>query len=257
MANFIDARRLSFEPFPHPLHPDDVGDSGELELATAKADPSERYIIKRGHTYPEVASNEFLYHKVAVALGLYTQDVKLIEGSKDYRRSAAIRYVPNARLFSLKESSPENFRAYFEFEALFVILNERDSHEYYLDESGRMFKLDNAASFTVEQITLLYFDGDPMGRFFLPDIRVPLNAVDYYMYGGMYERFMEAYGQVAADAYLSVMQRFSEFDESVLDDAYAALAKQYPKPLIDYYTEFIRIRKKACQTFIDEVAADR
>jgi hypothetical protein len=42
----------------------------------------------------------------------------LISGNKDYRRSAAIRYVPNAQKFDLETSNEENFRTYFEFEAL-------------------------------------------------------------------------------------------------------------------------------------------
>ena len=104
--NFIDARKFTFSPFPHPHHPDEPGDSGTLELATSKIDPNEQYIVKSG--YPELGCNELMYHKVAKALGLYTQEAKLVSGNKSYRRAAAIRYVPNAREFDLKTSSPEN-----------------------------------------------------------------------------------------------------------------------------------------------------
>lgn len=123
-----------------------------------------------------------MYHKVAVALGLYTQDVKLIAGSRDYRRAVAIRYVPDAQEFRLDGSSEENYRAYFEFEALFTILNEEDSHEYYIDEHERLFKLDNAASFNVQQATIMRFDGDPIGQYFIPDISAPLQHVEYEYY---------------------------------------------------------------------------
>ena len=252
-SNFIDARSFIFQQFPHPLHPEEVGDSGAMELATSKTDPTEQYVIKRGNTYPEIACNEFMYHKVATALGLYTQDVKLISGSKEYRRSAAIRYAPNARIFSLKTSSEENFRAFFQFEALFVILNEDDSHEYYLDEQGRMFKLDNAAAFTVQQTTVLFFDGSPLGRFFIPDINAPLNAVGYDWYHLKHEQFMREHGQTAVDAYLSVIQRFSEFDETVLYEAYDDLSKQYPNALSQYYDRCLRIRKETCRRFLDEI----
>ena len=120
-SNYIDARNFIFKPFPHPLHPDEVGDSGAMEFAASKNDSREQYVIKRGNAYPEIASNEFMYHKIATALGLYTQDVKLINGNKDYRRSAAIRYVPNAREFSLKESDDKNYKAFFEFPSLLVL----------------------------------------------------------------------------------------------------------------------------------------
>jgi len=51
--NFIDARKLNFKPFQHPLRPpDETGDSGTLEFATSKSNPDEQYIVKRGDTYP-------------------------------------------------------------------------------------------------------------------------------------------------------------------------------------------------------------
>ena len=204
--NFIDARKYIFKPFPHPLHPDDTGDSGELEIAAAKTDPGDQYIIKRGDVFPEVACNEFIYHKIAAALGLYTQEVKLISGNSAYRRSAAIRYVPGAKPFSLDGSDEENFRAYFEFEALFVILEENDSHEHYLDTDGRLFKLDNAAAFGVDTNTILQFTGGTCLRY---DTHNAVNTVNFREYGIMYRHFQQGYGQTAADAYLSVFQRFS------------------------------------------------
>jgi hypothetical protein len=252
--NFIDARDFAFQPFPHPLHPDEDGDSGAMELATAKADPLLQYVIKGKGTYPEVACNEFMYHKVAAALGLYTQDVKLIAGNRDYRRAAAIRYVPEARKFRLDGSSVENYRTYFEFEALFVILNEEDSHEYYLDGQGRLFKLDNAASFHAEQATIMMLDGNPLGRFFVPNISAPLNAVGFNYYRGMYEIFRERYGQAAVESYLVLIQRFAELDETAFCEAYGDLDKQYPKALGRYYDEFIRIRKEICRRFLGETA---
>lgn len=60
-----------FSPFPHPLHPDEDGDSGAMELANLKDDPLLQYVIKGKRTYPEIACNEFMYHKVATALGRY------------------------------------------------------------------------------------------------------------------------------------------------------------------------------------------
>jgi len=253
--NFIDARAFTFAAFPHPLKPEDSGDSGGLEIATSKTDPNEQYIVKHGHEFPELACNEFMYHKVASALGLYTQDVKLIGGSRDYRRSAAIRYVPNARLFNLKEASAENSRSFFAFEALYVILNEDDSHEYYLDENGRMFKLDNASSFTVQQTTIMKFDGNPMGQYFIPDINVPLNAVGYEWYRLKHEGFTKEHGQDAVDAYVSTIRKFADLDITLFDEAYEALEKHYPKALSHYYGMCIQIRKEVCCEFLDEIGA--
>jgi hypothetical protein len=249
--NFIDARKYTFAPFPHPLHPEEAGDSGALEIAASKNHPNERYIVKYG--YPELGCNEFMYHKVAEAFGLYTQEVKLVVGDRKYHRAAAVTYVPNARLFHLKQSSTGNFNEYFKFEALYVILNESDSHEYYLDGQGRLFKLDNAASFTVEEATILWFEGNPLGHFFIHDIETPLNAVGYNWYGLKYKKFEQEYGQEAIEAYLSIIRNFAEFNETVLHRAYDALDKQYPQALKDYYDRFIQIRKQTCRKFLKEI----
>ena len=251
MNNFLDARGLTFAPFIHPFHEEGRGDSGTLEIATSKKNPDEQYIIKS--KFPELGCNEFMYHRVAKALGLYTQEAKLISGSKAYRRAAAIRYVPDARLFDLETSSPENFRAFFEFEALFVILNEDDGHEYYLDEYDRLFKLDNAASFTVSTLIIDWFSGDAFSHSILPDINAPLNEVGYERYGATLEFYKEKHGQTAADAYISLIQRFAGFDGSILDDAYETLDKQYSRMLKMYYSSFIGIRKETCRKFLKEV----
>ncbi len=247
--DFIDARRFTFAPFPHPLHPEETGDSGVLEMATAKQDPNERYIVKRG--YAELGCNEFMYHKVAGLLGLYTQTAKLVSGSKEYRRAAAIRYVPDAKLYDLDAGSAENLKAFIMFEALYIILNESDSHEYYLDGQGRLFKLDNAASFTVEETTIMWMEG----KFHIPDINAPLNAVGYDYYGLALDMFTEKHGQEAADAYLSVIRRFAELDTTELEAAYAVLDKQYPKMLKLYYDKAIRIRKDTCRRFLSDIGA--
>jgi len=42
-SNFIDARGFIFQPFPHPLHPDEVGDSGAMERATSERKPVEDF----------------------------------------------------------------------------------------------------------------------------------------------------------------------------------------------------------------------
>jgi hypothetical protein len=252
-TNFIDARRFTFAPFPHPLHPDYVGDSGVMEFAVSKTDAHEQYVVKRGSEYPDVAANEFMYHKVADALGLYTQDVFLINGRRDYHRSAAIRYVPNAIQFNLKTSSNENYIAFFEFEALYTILSESDSDEHYLDGHGKIFKLDNATSFLVDPFLVMQFDGDPRGNIFPRNFRSILTSTDYNEYSISYKTILSKHDCTAEKAYLSVFRRFCKFDETVLSEAYTALKKQYPTVLVHYYEYFIRNRKDRCRKFLAEI----
>ena len=112
-GNFIDARKFMFKPFPHPLHPEDTGDSSALEFAASKIDQNEQYIIKKGGLFPEVACNEFIYHKVATALGLYTQEVKLISGNATFQTGFAQAGANNFFGGSLTSHDPKKYFTYF------------------------------------------------------------------------------------------------------------------------------------------------
>ena len=89
-----------------------------------------------------------------------------------------------------------------------------------------------------------------------PDINVPLNAVGYNWYGLKHEKFSTEHGQEAVDAYISMIRKFAEFDETILNEAYKALEKHYPKALSQYYDMFIKIRKEVCREFLEEIVAD-
>ena len=244
--NFLDTRQFTFKLFPHPLHPDDIGDSGALQLATSKTDPLTQYIVKNG--FPELGCNEFMYHKVASALGLYTQNAKRFK-NKQYKNAAAVRYVPNARLYRHSEASLENRKAFYSFEALFCILNETDSHEYYLDGDDRLFKLDNAASFKL--------DLSPAAQ----ALSMMSGGAD--IFSGARETESEKYeltriclirecGQEADEPYTETFQRFAELDMEVFDEAADALEKNYPSYIVGYLYNFIKYRIKSCRQYIDE-----
>lgn len=246
--NFIDARQFEFASFPHPLHEEGTGDSGELYLATSKSNPSEQYIIKSG--FDELGCNEFMYHKVASALGLYTQDVKLFN-NKQHEHAAAIRFIPNIRKFGYESASAENRAAFFGYEALYIILNETDSREYYLDEDDRVFKLDNAASFKLDLSPLARAINMMAGNL------LPPNAVENTE-SGNYEStrqyYIEKYGQEAGEAYLLTFQRFASLDMSILDEAFAALEKNYPTYVVEYLYNFIQYRILTCKQYIESLS---
>ncbi len=65
---------LFSQPFPHD------GDSGPLLLATRNANRKERYLVK--HAYTDCACNEFVYTKLAQAMGYCMPDAVLFQRSK-------------------------------------------------------------------------------------------------------------------------------------------------------------------------------
>jgi len=231
------------------------GDSGALFLAVSRKNPGVRYVIKSAT--PELACNEFMYSKIASLLGLHTQEAKLFKGIRGHKYAVGIRFSPNARKFRHDDADESNRRDFYAFQTLYVILNEEDSQEFFIDERERVFKLDNAAAFNIGAILAgATFTGA------IPDkwmeskieslIQSSLSHTEYDKYGIMLRILTERYGQEAGNVSLDMFKRFAAFDETALDEAYISLDVVYPERLSDYYREFIRNRKAECGRFLRE-----
>jgi hypothetical protein len=251
--NILNAKDFTFAPY----NPSVGTDSGKLLMATAKGDAQVRYVVKAAS--PELACNEFMYHKVAAALGLHTLEVKLFEGVAGSRDAAGIRFSPSARLFDCRTATAENFRDFCAFHTLYVILNEEDSQEFYIDERERVFKLDNAASFNFTptiSMPALANAGKNAGKLnpvLKEMLHRCLNHVEYTKYKFICEILVEKFGSESEDACLSLFDRFAAFDDSVLDEAYRSLNMVYPEWLSEYYCEFILIRQAACKKYLRDL----
>lgn len=244
--NFLNAKDFTLQPYQPREY---EGDSGRLQLAISKTDESVQYVVKSGMY--GLACNEFMYHKVAAVLGLYTPEVKLIIGLPGHKQAGGIRYIPNAQKFIHNDGSETNRRDDYLFQTLYVILNEEDSQEHYIDEQGRLFKLDNAASFNID---FAFHDQITKGRSVGLDkmFRNRLELVEYGKYKIIPNLLAEHYGETAKQTCFSMFERFAAIDEPLLDEAYITLDKVYPKKLSDYYCEFILIRKALCERFLRE-----
>lgn len=63
------------------------------------------------------------------------------------KNACAIRYCPDAKLITDFDAEDINRADFFRFKALYLILDEEDSEEFYADGGNRLFKLDNAEAF--------------------------------------------------------------------------------------------------------------
>lgn len=245
-SDVVFSDNFSFAPF----MPMRDGDSGKLQIATSKVDSDLQYIVKS--ETPELACNEFMYHKIALSLGMHTQEVKLFKGIPKHPYAAGIRYSPRAEKFYLENADETNQRDFYAFEMLYVILNEEDSEEFYIDERQRVFKLDNAASFNLDffsaQLMLQTSNLTSIAQW--RQSRVHLT--EYGKYGIILRLLSEKHGAAAQQSALELIERFTIFDETALMDAFATLDASYPSWFSDYYLEFIIIRKATCQRFLQE-----
>ena len=248
----LRAEDFTFAPYKH------EGDSGAMLLATAKSDPSIQYIVKS--EYPEIACNEFMYHHVAAAVGLYTQDVWILSGLADRNHAVAIRYVPNARKFTYDKADEESKQTYFKFKTLYAILNEDDSEEIYYDGQGRLFKLDNAASFNMSELAIRHainYGNDELPEFVWKMLKSGISLVQYEKYALLLEIFKKYFGKEAVEIGYAFFEQFVSIDISKVESAAEALEKIYPFTITEYYPAFVNVRVEACKRFISENGIER
>ena len=232
----------------------EIGDSGVLKIATLKSDKTVQYIIKSESSV--FGCNEFMYHHVAKALGLYTQEVRLFkneDGKVLY--PVGIRYADGIKGFSYKKAkNDENKRDFHRFETLYYILNEEDSHEYYTDKHGKLFKLDNAAAFNMTFMTYGFVTtkSNDLPVEFRHCGEYAMRNADRVMYDIYIESLPKYYGQEAVEISMETFRAFSELDMSLLENAFVTLGKVYPAAIVNYYREFLLVRKNECKQFVLE-----
>jgi len=133
--NIIQENDYKFEVF----KPSVGSDSGVLMLATKMTDENVQYVVKCQVEWNP--ASEFIYHKVATALGIHTQEVKLFKRLMEAKYACGIRYCANAYKIQEYCADNPNRSDFFRFMALYQILNEEDSEEFYADSKDRLFKL--------------------------------------------------------------------------------------------------------------------
>ena len=146
---------------------------------------------------------------------------------------------------------------FFRFKALFQILNEEDSEEFYTDAQNRLFKLDNVEAFLFS-ITcgLLIKKAKTKSQWIKMAIDEELvryaSKLNKQYYSMMAKNILDVFGKEAFDIYLETFTKFAELDLSVLDEAFASLDKIYPKTFSEYLHHFLEICQSACREFVEK-----
>jgi len=248
--NIIQEKDFRYEVF----KPSVGSDSGVLMLATKLNDENEKYVVKCQVEWNPVS--EFIYHKIASALGMYTQEVKLFKKLLEAKYACGIRYCANARKVKDYDAGNPNRSDFFKFNALFQILGEEDSEEYYADEHDRLFKLDNAEAFLLSSTCgLLIKKAKTKSQWIKMAIDEDMEKC-YHNWNEqictmMADKLSEVFGKEALKIYLNTFIRFAELDLSMLDEAFASLDKVYPKTISEYLRRFLDVRQPLCRAFAE------
>ena len=252
--NILQEKDFRYEVF----KPSVGSDSGVLMLATKLTDENVQYVVKCQVEWNPVC--EFVYHKIADALGIYTQEVKLFKNLLESKYACGIRYCHNAREAENIDVADLNHWDYFRFKALFQILDEEDSEEFYADEQKRLFKLDNAEAFLLSIVCGLLIKKAKTKSQWVKmsideDLEKYLNKSNEQFYSMMADKISKVFGKEAVKIYISTFDEFAELDLSTLDEAFSSLDKVYPKTFSEYLRCYLEIRQVACREFAEGYCA--
>ena len=145
-----------FSPLGH------VGDSGPLLLARQKGNRQNRYVVK--HALTDCACNEYVYTKLAQAMGYTMPEAVLFQLSPtEKRRYFFFQAEDGIRDLDLKIKSPSyaqiremaiNWKEYFSFGGMYAMFGEGDSFETPLAEDNKIYRIDTTDAFPISNFQL-------------------------------------------------------------------------------------------------------
>ena len=240
-----------------PIKPlDRVGDSGPLLLAKLKADRSQRYLVK--HAYTDCAANEFVYTKLAQAMGTKMPDAVLFQISEgEKRKYFKTEYIIGLKYLDLAIENPSyqqireqalNWQDYFRFRAMYDMLQESDSFETPLAADGLIYRVDTTDAFPLSDCLLsragLNIEMEN-GINVKETVRQYILHLEYDQlwknqdFDRTLRRLVELHGEEGIPYFLESFALIQEIKNDDIDDFLNTLCYFYPDFIGDYFKLFI------------------
>lgn len=249
-----------------------VGDSGNLLLSYNKNNRSEKYIVK--HYFSDCACNEFVYSKLANAMGIKVPYVKLFSISPGEKRRyfhteyiAGIEYLNIVKEFVnfdfIRNNEVSNWQDFFKYKALYNLLAELDSFEVVLTADNYIYKIDNTASFRISyySIDTLGIDVDFEGlnikaktaEQILKQLQMYKENPSLFNFDYDYELISERYGKEYLKYYLQPFYDIQDIKKDYIDSFLNTLCYIYPDFLGEYYRQYIDIIKLRAKEYLNSI----
>lgn len=262
-----NAAEYKFSPF---VQARGEGDSGTLFLAEKKADHSCRYLVK--HAYADCAANEFVYTKLAQAMGFKMPDAVLFRLSG--KRAEGIfetEYVLGTSFLGIAVEKPsyaqireqaKNWQDYFHFLAMYEMMMEGDSFETPLAKDGFLYRIDTTSSFILSAPYLeraglnITMNGinlkDTVKQF------VESYDMDAIWKNGKLDlqlaALLKKYGEECRQPYRETFSRIIEVRQDYVDDFLNTLCYFYPDFIGDYFKRYITALQRQAAQYLREKA---
>lgn len=251
-----------------PIKPlDRVGDSGPLLLAKLRAGRSQRYLVK--HAYTDCAANEFVYTKLAQAMGTKMPDAVLFQISEgEKRRCFKTEYIIGLKYLDMAVENPSyqqireqalNWQDYFRFRAMYDMFQEGDTFETPLASDRLIYRVDTTDAFPLCDHLL---SGAGLNIEMESGINVKETVRQYTMhlqYDRLWEnrdfdytlhRLVELHGEEGIPYFLEPFALIQEVKNDYIDDFLNTLCYFYPDFIGDYFKLFITTLQKESYKYL-------
>lgn len=253
------------EDFVFRPYTDRTGDSGKLLLAQSRAVKDEVYLVK--HELVDCACNEFVYTKLAQAMGYTMPDAVLFSLSpgKDFRLFDT-EYVIGERFLNVIDPHPKfdtirqkasNWVQYFSFWGLFCITGESDSMQLLLADDSKIYRIDTTSAFPVSDLMLnmagvdMEFGGQNPNEavkqsFAEMDLSNTLDvtACDRVL------KTVSGLDQQAEHCFFEPFQRIQDVNDSLIDDILNTLCYFYPDYVGEFFRRYFKELKVQCRSYL-------
>ena len=243
------------------------GDSGRLLVAKQKSNRKVQYLVK--HEYTDCACNEFVYTKLAQAMGYCMPDAVLFQLSTGEKRTYfKTEYIIGERLLNVVNAAPtyaeirekaENWQQYFCFYGLYAMLLESDGLEVLLADDHRIYRVDTTDAFLISNLEL---DQAAIRHEFNGSI--PYEAIIKHLLSLNFDRVFDRdncerilSGCLATDSkclsfFLEPFQRIHEISDDYIDNFLNTLCYFYPDYIGEYFKRYLATLKKHCAIYYKE-----
>ena len=254
----IDFVFLPIRPFNHD------GDSGQLLLAKSKSNKKQQYLVK--HTYTDCAANEFVYTKLAQAMGLKMPDAVLFQLSEDEKRNYfETEYIIGLEYLDIEIKAPtyhqireraNNWQDYFRFLAMYKMFLEGDSFETPLVADGFIYRVDITDSFLLSDIHFSHAGLNVVtkGVNAKDVIREYVQSIQYHRlweivsFDEQMHSLKEKYGEEDSAYFLEPFAEILEIPDYYIDGFLNTLCYFYPDFIGDYFKSYISaLQEKSCE----------
>lgn len=244
---------------------DHDGDSGKLLLARRKADRKDRYLVK--HAYTDCACNEFVYTKLALAMGYSMPEAVLFRLSPGEKRPYfKTEYIIGQRYLNVVDPSPaydrirkcaKNWAQFFAFYGLYAITGEEDGVELLLADDDLIYRVDTTDAFPLSNYQLdtagidREFNGiNPHGEFRKLILETDLSHVlNVSSCDWLLERCMEI-DKDGRPYFLEPFARIQEVRGDYIDDFLNTLCYFYPDLIGDFFKRYLSALQAQCGEYL-------